>query len=132
MSQIKPTIVYDPQLEVIFIDYSGITLTKAMLEQVLEEVKKITNTLPKKVFVASCLQDTKFDLDLDEDFGQLTAELLRCVRGVIRYGVTDAFTNIKIRTSTVKKRLQGTQSHIYPTREAALEAIYKLRFNLPE
>ncbi len=131
MSQAKPTIVYDPQLEVIFIDYSGITLTKAMLEQVLEEVKEITDTLPQKVFVASCLQDTKFDIDLDEDFGRLTAELLTHVRGVIRYGVTNTFTNITIRTNTVKKRLQGIQSHIYPTREAALEAIYKLRFNLP-
>jgi hypothetical protein len=98
-----------------------------MLEQVLAEIKEITSPLPQKVFIASCLRNTTISTGLNEEFGQLTAELLTYVRGVVRYGVNDSFTNIMIRTSTVSRRLQSIQSHIYPDREAALAAIYQLQ-----
>ncbi len=126
MSNPQPNIVYDAQLEIIFIDYSGFTLTQAIMAQVLTEVIALSATLPRKVYVASCLKDTKFDPALNEEWGMLTTELLRYVRGVIRYGVSNAYAHITIRTSTVKNRLQGIQSHIYPTREEAIRAIRQL------
>lgn len=118
---------YDQSEQVIFLDYTDVTMSKAVLEQVLAEVTRITSGLPEKPFIISCLQNAKIDPNESEEYGKLTVQLFDLVQGVIRYGVNDMFTNVTIRSTTVRNRLQHIQSHIYGTREEALQAVHEIR-----
>lgn len=118
---------YDPKEKVIFVDYSNLTLTHSLMKETIKEIALISKGLPEKTFLLVCMQDMQIEESLGEDFGQLSAEALKYVRGVVRYSITSSMANVIIRSHTVRSRLQGIKSHIYPSREAALAAIRQMR-----
>ncbi len=124
----QTNIYYDKKEDIICIDYApGTVMTQSLLEEVMAQVAELAGQLPHPVFSLSSLRDVSIAPELQPNFASFTARLLQHVRGVIRYDANQMLTNITIRTSTVLGKQQKKVSHIYPSRESALEAIRQLR-----
>jgi hypothetical protein len=120
-------VYYDKQNDVICIDYgANIILTEAIFAHVIEDVAKLSPTLSHKVFAVANLNGSTIDADLQQNYEKYYSGTLQHVRGVVRYNVTNLLTSVTIRSTTVTKRLQGSQSHIYRTKEAAIAAVRRL------
>jgi hypothetical protein len=117
---------YDPTENVIASDFTGLHITSNLMVEIAQEAKDIAATLPTKVYILVCWENVELDMDKD-DYGQQVAELLKHVKGIIRYGATNLLTNVTIRQQTVKRHLQNTQSHLYKTKAEALAALHKLQ-----
>jgi len=122
----KWSVYYDPKEKVIVADLTGLALSEPILRKMAAEVVQLAKSLSEKVFMISCWKVVKIDDNFGKYFPELTAELLRYTRGIVRYEATEVLTRANIRTQTVKHHHQNTQSHIYATREEALAAIRKL------
>ena len=120
---------YDKADNVLFVDFTNMTITSDIFEQGINEVITLAKQLPEKVYLLVCLQNAKITHDVQEDWGKYTQETLPHVLGIVRYAANDVMTNIAIRTGTVRYHTQGNNSHIYPSRQAALEAIRQLEKN---
>jgi hypothetical protein len=117
---------YDPQEDVIFFSFQTANITGPILKEGMTEVIAVTNGLPHKVFMVSDWQDVTLSPDAQAEYGRLTAELMRHIRGIVRYGANKLISRTLIRSETIKHQWQGTQSHIYPTKEEALAVVRKL------
>ncbi len=112
---------YDDKEKVIFTDISGLTQTKEITDEVIEEVIEIARSLPEKVFLVVNWKDAHLN---DPDYyGKRVAELIPLIRGVVRYAATDIHTRIAIRTQTVKHHFQASRSFIFTSKEEAMAAI---------
>ena len=124
-------VTYDQENNVLFADYTDLTLRGPIVEEVIAEVKELSATLVEKVYLLSCFQNTKVIPNepgkLQEEWGNYVQRLLEYVKGVVRYAPTDFVINVTIRTSTVAFHQQDTHSYLFPTKEAALEAIRGLQ-----
>ena len=117
---------YDKENNVLFADYSNLTVSTGYFNQLMAELPVITAELPEKVYLLVCLHNTKIALDLHDQWGKYTQEALQYVRGVVRYEANDLRTSVTIRSNTVKYGIQGNNSYIYPNRASALAAIKEL------
>jgi hypothetical protein len=117
---------YDKENNILFADYTNQTLTTAIFDQILREVRTLVAQLPQKVYFLACLKNTKTAPELQMVWGQYSVEMMQYVKGIVRYEANDTVTNIAIRSSTVRYHVQGINSHIYPSREAALAAIRQM------
>lgn len=116
-------VYYDKEADVIVADFSGLTVNNEILEEIVTDTVAIAKTLNHKVFAVSCWHETKMGPEMAERFGQNCVELLKHLRGLVRYGVADPVTNITIRSTTLMTHLQGNNSYIYQTKEEALAAV---------
>jgi hypothetical protein len=117
-------VYYDEENRVICIDYvAGIILTEAIFSQVIAEIEKISQTLPHKVFVIANVNGATVDAGLQRNYEKYYSATLQFARGILRYNVTNLLTQVTIRAATVTNHLQRNQSHIYPTKAAAVEAV---------
>lgn len=114
---------YDKINNILFADYTNLTITKELFDEVMEEAREMAAQLPEKVYLLVCLQNSKVAPELQGIWGKYTQEALQYLKGIVRYQATDVITNITIRSSTVRYRVQGINSYIYPNRQTALEAI---------
>ena len=119
-------VLYDEANNVLFADYTNMTVSKRVFDQVFLDVKELTAKLPKKIYLLTCFQNTKVDPDVQNEWGRYTQEFMEYVSGIVRYAATDVLTNITIRSNAVRYHTQGSNSYIYPTKQAALQAIRKL------
>jgi hypothetical protein len=120
-------VYFDEKEKVIFADYSGLTLTRAIMEEVIAEYRELAPQLPHKVYAVTCYANTKVDPALtDEDYREFAEELAKYRRGVVRYELNDPYTSIGLRSRVVKYKHQGRNAQIYPTREEALVVVRKL------
>lgn len=122
----KKYVTYDKANNILFAYYTNLTLTPQLFDQVITETSQWAAKLPKKVFFLACLQNTKVNAELQQVWGSYTLQLLEYVKGVVRYDANYMMTNVTIRINTVRYHTQGINSHIYPSSEVALEAIWKL------
>ena len=120
-------VFYDKENNVIFMDFTNLTITTDIMDQsALEVVKLAEHLLPQKVYLLACFQNSKIAPELQDTWGTYTQRSLEYVKGVIRYQASDLVTNVTLRSNTVRYHTQGNNSFIYPSREAALEAIRQL------
>ena len=119
-------VTYDKNNNVLFTDFSNLILTANIIEHSIAEIKAASEKLPRKVYLLTCFQDTKVSTEVQENWGKSVQEILQYVKGLVRYGANDLLINVTIRSSTVLYHTQGNNSYLYPTREAALEAIRQL------
>jgi hypothetical protein len=117
-------VYYDAESRVICVDYAaGIILTEAIFSQVLVEIEKVSQTLPQKVFVIANVNGATVDAGLQRNYEKYYSATLQYTRGILRYNVTNLLTQVTIRAATVTNHLQRNQSHIYPNKAAAIEAV---------
>jgi hypothetical protein len=117
---------YDQKNNVLFADYTNQTLSPEIFDQIMSEVRTLAAQLPQKLYFLACLKNTKTTPELQMVWGQYSVQMLQYVKGIVRYEATDTATNIAIRSGTVRYHVQGINSHIYPSREAALAAIRQM------
>ena len=127
-----PPIYYDTTERVLLIDFTGVTLTSELLEQILHRIIDITKNLPHKVYALTCWKDAILPPEVSEQYGLTTAELLKYVRGIVRYESNIMLTNVTIRANTVRLHLQGSRSNLFSSKEEALAAIRELEKNTHE
>ena len=118
---------YDKEDNVIFVDYSNITITAETLHEAEVEIIRLAKQiLPQRVYLLTCFQNAKIAPEVQNNWGTYSQKALEYVKGVVRYAATDLVTNITLRSNTVRYNIQGNNSFIYPGKEAALEAIRHL------
>lgn len=120
-------VYYDPNDRVIFVDFSGLTLNREILDQVSKDIIEIAQSHPQKLYAIACWKDTRIDPAFTDYYREAVARLLQHVNAIVRYEANNPYTNITIRSQTIQGHLQGSQSHIYPNREEALAAIRKMQ-----
>lgn len=118
---------YDEKEGVILTDLTGLTSSRQTVDEVIDEVIQIADSLPQKTYLVACWKNLQLDKDTADYYGQRLIELLQHVRGIVRYEATDVITRIAIRAETVKHNLQGAKANIFANKEEALEAIRKGR-----
>ena len=120
-------ISYDKENDVLCADYTNVTLNDPILfDQIISELKDLADQLPQKVYLISCFQNTKIAPEIQENWGHYTQEIMKYVKGIVRYEANNFLVNIAIRTNTILSHHQGNHSHIYPSKEAALQAVRQL------
>ena len=119
-------VIYDKENNVLFADYTNKTLTIPIIEQVVAEIKDLSQQISQRVYLLSCFQNTKLTPDLQEAWGKYVQQILESTKGIIRYSANELLTNVTIRSSTVIYHTQGNNSYLYPTKESALQAIRQL------
>jgi hypothetical protein len=115
---------YDDQNRVIFIEYAAkIILTEEVFSAAIKDIAKISQTLSNKVWLLSNMNGASVDPKLQQNYEKYYTTTLLHVRGILRYNVTNLLTQVTIRSATVTSHLQQNKSHIYPNKEAALQAV---------
>ena len=122
-------VTYDKSNNILFVDYSNQTITTDLFDQVVAETGELAAQLTQRVYFLACMKNTKVSPEVQAIWGKYTQQILQYVKGVVRYEATDVVTNVTIRSNTVRYHVQGNNSHIYPTREAALAAIRQMEQN---
>lgn len=117
---------YDPQERVVFVDLTGLRADPAIVDEVIDEEISIAHTLPEKVFLVVCWKDVVMSPAATERYGQRLPELLKHVRGIVRYDATEVTTRIAIRSQTVVNNLQKAKAHLYSSKEEAIAAVRQL------
>lgn len=120
-------VYYDQQERIIFIEYApNVTLTEELYSLAVTDLAKLSPTLPHKVYVIVNMQNARLDPLLQQNYAKYYAQVLKYSRGILRYNVSNSLAQITIRSTTVQNHLQQMQSHIYPSREAAIEGVREL------
>jgi hypothetical protein len=114
---------YDAKEGVIFTDLTGLTSNRRTVDEVVDELLAVIRSVPKKVYLVACWKDVALDKDTAEYYGQRATEVAKQILGTVRYDTTDVVTRIALRAETVKHSLQRGKANIFPSKEAALEAI---------
>jgi hypothetical protein len=116
---------FDPGENVIFTDATNAAhASRATIDEIFDELIAIARARPEPVYVVACWKNAGFaDRAVAEYYGQRTAELLKHVRGVVRYGADDPITRSFIRTESMKHRDEGVRSNLFETRADALAAV---------
>jgi hypothetical protein len=115
---------YDVEENIVYTDITGVENSMQSVDNVIDEVIGLVRDLPEKPYLIVCWRDVSMDPDVADYYGKRTADLIRnYLKGVARYAATDIATRIHLRTETIKHHTQGSRSHIYNTKEEALEAI---------
>lgn len=118
---------YDEQENIIHTDISGIVATIPIVDEVIDEVIELAGTLPSKVFMVVCWRKVKMaNASVATHYGNRLPGLLKHIRGIIRYDVSEVASRIVIRSETLKHNVQHSRSHIYATKEEALAAVRSL------
>lgn len=116
---------YDATENVILTDVTGIAAaTRAVIDDIFDELNAIARSLREPVYVVACWKQVTFrDPAVAEYYGQRTGDLLKYVRGVVRYGADDPITRSYIRAQAMKHRAEGTRSNLFDSRAEALAAV---------
>jgi hypothetical protein len=117
---------YDEKENVIFSKASTDEVTSKSTDEYFDETIEIARNLPQKVFLVVCWKDTTLTPESAQQYSKRIPELLKYIRGIVRYEANDVVARILIRAETVKNNMQKAQPHIYATREEALAAVRKL------
>jgi hypothetical protein len=115
---------YDSTENIVYTDISGIENSLNSVNSVIDEVINLVKDLAEKPYLIVCWKDVQMAPEVAEHYGKRTAHLIQnYLKGVARYSANDITTRIHLRTETIKHHTQGSRSHIYDTKEEALEAI---------
>ena len=117
---------YDPKENVIFSHAATRELSVESTNEYFDETIALARSLPQKVFLVVCWKDIKLTPEVAKQYSARLPELIKHVRGIVRYQAEDPLTRIVVRAETVIHNFQKAQAHIYATREEALAAVRRL------
>jgi hypothetical protein len=118
---------YDEQEQILFLDLTNAIITREVVDSITTAVKTISEQQGHKLYILACWAGVTLDPSVADYYGEQMQLSQIYVSGIVRYDATDLFSNVTIRAQTVRKHLQGSRANIYPTKEAALEAIRQLK-----
>lgn len=118
---------YNSVEDIVEVDLSELTLSTEILDNFLFHLNSAAEKLDHKTYGLICWQHTKLPADLADYYGDISAKALKNYLAFVRYGVDDVVANATVRSQVVRRGVQGSRSHIYPTKEAALETIRSMR-----
>lgn len=123
----RSKVYYDQQENVIFIDHSGLLVTREVFENSCADTVAIGKTLSGKVYQVICWENAKISPDItDEIYLAMMQVISPYIKGTVRYAVSDALVNITARSFSVRHKVHGVKSNIYKTKEEALAAVREL------
>jgi len=119
---------YDEIERVIFTDGSQLSpATVEQIDEMFDELEQIARSTPEPVYLIVCWHGAGFaDSSAGPHYGNRAARLLKLVRGVVRYAVTDPIARATLRTEMVRHLDEGTRSNIVNTKEEALALVRQL------
>jgi hypothetical protein len=117
---------YDPKEKVIFSHSVDNELAAQNTDEYFDEVIEIARSLPQKVYLLVCWKGAKLTPDAIQNYNKRLPELLKHIRGIVRYEADDPVARIVIRSGTVVNNYQKAEAHIYKTKEEALAAVRRL------
>jgi hypothetical protein len=114
---------YDASEEVVFVNLSGLKPTRDLWDEIMSDIHATLDGVEQKVYLVSCWREVQMDLSSAQYYGECVKELLKRVRGIVRYEATEPLTRIYLISEAIKHEMQGSRSHIYNTKSEALKAI---------
>jgi len=115
---------YNSRDDVIDVTVVDVAASAAIIDEIFDEITAIAKRLlPRKTHVLVCLRNTTIGTEVAAHYGERMAGLQSLVRGTARYDATESLTRVHVRAEVVKRGLQGSKAHLYPSREEALAAI---------
>ena len=117
---------YDAALNILYTAYPGEHLrTEAEVDVYFEKVYTKMKSLGKKVYIITNLDDFSVDPAVSTYYADGLKKLIeRYVIMLYRYNVKAGMPSLTIRLASLQA---NTQSNIYPSREAALDALTEAR-----
>ncbi len=111
---------YDPKLNIVFTDDHWEVKTEKDVDDFFEEYRKYFESLGKKVYMVSHIDDLLVHAEIAEYYGQKARDtVLSYLLGFARWGTKD-WARMTVRTTSLKARFSP---NIYTTREEAIKAI---------
>jgi hypothetical protein len=121
-------IIYDPNEDVVWVDMTDTVLTSQAIDGFVNGVIELAATLSHKVYALICWKNVSVPSELANYYGEQSAKAAPFYLGFIRYEATNPYSNVIIRTQAVRTHPIGSSNaQLYPSKEAALEAVHKLR-----
>jgi hypothetical protein len=112
---------YDKVEKVIFLNLACYLKKDSNLAK--QELISVVTSVPEKVYLLADWSGVKYKGRGEETYSNSVAELLKHVKGIVRYGLDDTYLRLKIRAENLKNDFQGSQPNIFATKEEALAAI---------
>jgi hypothetical protein len=112
---------YDEKEKVIFLHllyYNG----KAP-DAALKDLIAVITRVREKVYLLSDWSGMKYVGAGEDNYNRSVTELLKHVKGIVRYGLDDSYLRLKIRAENLKNDFQDSKINIFKTKEEALAAI---------
>jgi hypothetical protein len=95
-------------------------------EEAFAEIIALADSLPEKPYLLVDWTDFVLEnKDRVDYYRKKNAELIKHVKGLVRFNVHDLNTRIELQKSLREKRLEDARFFLYSSKEAALEAIRK-------
>jgi hypothetical protein len=114
---------FDFEENVVFVDIAGLSPNPSQWDEIMTDIHATLDRVKQTVYIVSCWRNVEIDLSSAQYYGECTKELLKRVRGIVRYDATEPLTRIYLIGEAIKHEMQGSRSHIYATKEEALKAI---------
>jgi hypothetical protein len=130
-------LTYSPSQDILWVDLADLTLTQTVIDEIVNTLIAQSATLPHKVYALICWKHTLVPMELAYYYGKQMAKAARYYLGFLRYYATtnSTYANMLL-MSTPQTQVAdlnysaGTTTNIYPSKEAALEVVRKLRTQL--
>jgi hypothetical protein len=125
----KVNFEYDTERNIIFTDDRWTINTPEDVDVFFAEYKKFFDGIGKKVYMVSHIDNLSVQPAVLEYYGDSARRAVgQYILGFARWGSND-LSRMSIRTSSMKAHLE---SHIYRTREEAVQYIEELKKNAPQ
>jgi hypothetical protein len=116
---------YDQENKVIVWTITRTPSTAEGFTEAYAEIIKLAQSLPEKVFLFVDWKDAVIPPLRQAFFRPFVVEVLKHVRGIVRYNMANLEIRMQMRKDTINATLEDTRMYIYPSKEIALEAIHK-------
>ncbi len=114
---------YDSKENIIYLDLTGVTSTKEVIDEAVDEVISQAQKAPQKPILVSKWTDAHLLPEHKDYYGKRAADMMKYLRAVVRYDATDIKSRMALRAETIKYGFQGANTYFYPSRDEALKAI---------
>lgn len=116
---------YDKENKLIVWTIKNVPPTAEGFTEAYSEIIKLAQSLPEKVFLFVDWKDATIPPLTQAFFRPHVAEVLKHVRGIVRYNLINVEIRVQLRKDAINSSLEDARMYIYPSKEAALEAIHK-------
>src|SRR4030042_4076778 len=115
---------YDPELNIVFTDDCWDIKTEKDVDEFYKEYKRYFDTLNKKVYMISRIDNLLVHASVAEYYGDMArATVGKYLLGFARWGTND-WARMTVRTTSLKAKMA---TNIYATREEAVEVIKEIK-----
>jgi hypothetical protein len=120
----KVSFEYDPELNIVFTDDNWDIKTENDVDDFFKEYKKYFDSLNKKVYMVSHIDNLLVHASVAEYYGETARSTVgKYLLGFARWGTND-WARMTVRTTSLKAKMA---TNIYASREEAIEIIKEIK-----